>query len=240
MKSEALTFEQIISDEKALSYIDCNRFWENEHSKVHSDTSDGLMEEIADHVRKRMELNKNDVLLVIGGGGGYIDRFLSGKVKKLLSIDFSEKKIIEAKGNNPEGEYFKQDFLKKYDYLREYGVNKIYSYSVMQYCKPKDVKTFFANQLSVLDMKKKCRIGHLDVPDVDKAFYYYNSLCEDCSKQKIYENRDKIKYLIGDGSCWHDMDQIQYIAGGFSQIKKCSISKAHYWQFRSDIVLEVV
>ena len=233
------TFEEFIKNEKSMSYEECNSFWEKAESKVHADTSDELMKEISEHIAERMELNKEDILLVIGGGGGYIDRFLISKVKKLIAIDFSGQKIIDAKKRNPEGEYYRQDFLKEYDYLKKYKINKIYSYSVMQYCKPEDFSIFIKNQLSVLDENKSCLIGHLDVPDVDKAMFYYDKICVDATEEKVKKYRDKIKYLIGDGSCWHNMDKIKNILDNIASISEVEIKNAHYWKFRSDIIFRV-
>lgn len=237
--SDKISFFECIDKEKGITYDECNRFWESGDSKVHSDTSDGLMEELAAHIEKRMELCDEDVLLVIGGGGGYIDRFLTSRVKKLIGIDFSQQKTEDAKMRNPGAVYYKQDFLESYDYLKEYSVNKIYSYSVMQYCKPEDFERFIQNQINVLDTGKKCMIGHLDVPDVDKAFYYYDIYCNDVTEDIIEKNREKIRFLIGDGSCWHDMKKIKKSLEKMEMIKKAEILNAHYWKFRSDIVIDL-
>ena len=234
-----ISFFECIDGEKGITYEECNRFWESGDSKVHSDTSDGLMKELADHIEKRMELNDNDVLLVIGGGGGYIDRFLTSRVNILIGIDFSQQKTDAAKKRNPGAVYYKQDFLDSYEYLKEYSINKIYSYSVMQYCKPEDFDRFIQKQINVLDLSKKCLIGHLDVPDVDKAYYYYDIYCNDVTEDIIDKNRDKIRFLIGDGSCWHDMKKITQSLSKMEMVKKIDILDAHYWKFRSDIVIEL-
>lgn len=91
------------------------------------------------------------------------------------AIDFSEQKIEEAKRRNPDGGYYKQNFLEDYSYLKKYGINKVYSYSVMQYCKTKDFKLFIDNQLSIIDSSKEKIIGHLDVPDISKPLFYITS-----------------------------------------------------------------
>ena len=150
----------------------------------------------------------------------------------LYGIDFSGQKISVAKRRMPLAHYYQQSFLDGFvpDILKA-GINKIYSYSVAQYCKPDDLELFIENQLAILDKNKPFIIAHLDVPDIDKAVFYYQKMNPDITQEML---NGRIKTLFGDGSYWHQMDQFREIA--LQHGLACEVSDAHYWKYRSDIV----
>ena len=223
---------KILEDEKEITYEECKELWEDEKTLVHRDTSERVVRDVTNHISMICELSADDVLLNIGCGDGAFDQGVLDKVKMLYGIDFSGQKISVAKRRTPLARYYQQSFLDGFvpDIL-EAGINKIYSYSVVQYCKPEDLELFIDNQLAVLDRNKPFIIAHLDVPDIEKAVFYYQKMDPSITQDML---RGRIKTLFGDGSYWHQMDQFREIALRHGLV--CEVKDAHYWKYRSDII----
>ena len=225
--------KNILGNEKEITYEECQKLWEDENTLVHHDTSERLIREVTDHIIKICELNHEDILLNIGCGDGLFDTRILSAVKCYYGVDFSEQKLTIARKNVPEGRYFQHNFLNPYcDEIRDAGITKIYSYSVVQYCKPEDVERFIYNQLCLCTEEREYLIAHLDVPDRSKAVNYYKKRYPDLTDDN---DCSSVKTLFGDGSYWHDMQSFENAASKFGL--ECRIYPANYWDYRSDIVL---
>ena len=163
-------FRKVILNTQSISYSESNKIWENPDVKVHGNIWDDAIQKIADHIKKVMDLQKNDAVLDVGAGDGLVDEKLKNAVKSYYGFDFSNQKIGEARKRNPECEYWQQSFLEPIS-LSEY-VNKIFSNGVMQYCTPNDIKTFLKHQIEIISSFKGGMIVHFDVPDQDRAYNY--------------------------------------------------------------------
>ena len=117
------------------------------------------------------------------------------------------------------------------DELYEAKPTKIYPYSVAQYCKPEDLEKFIYNQLCLCNENREYVIAHLDIPDKDRAIYYYQKQNPDITKEMLV---GKVKTLFGDGSYWHDMNDFRKIADKYGL--NCEVKDAHYWKYRADVI----
>ncbi|SHI96394.1 Methyltransferase domain-containing protein [Anaerovibrio lipolyticus DSM 3074] len=186
-----------------LEYDAVREHWDDDAIKVHGDTSPEVLEKYANNIANVMKLTQEDVLLCVGCGDGQVDSYLQDKVGALYGFDFAPSKVDAARKNNPKGHYFIQSFLEKY--LCPAGgerINKIYSSSVAQYCKPEDLHWFIELQVVFLKENGGGVIGHLDVPDRAKAKCYYNRF----SEATIHKYQDKLRQIFADGSYWHSME----------------------------------
>lgn len=220
-----------------ISYEEIREIWEKEETTVHKDTSEKLVNEISLHIKERCKLCSEDNVLTIGCGDGLFDSKILSFVNKVYGMDFSKQKLSVARERNMEVEYFCQSFLDSYNSeILNSNINKIYSYEVMQYCKPDDIEMFLNNQFKLLTEDKEYIIAHLDVPDIDKSdLYYYRKEPENA--EHILKEGVENNTLFGDGTCWHNMNKIKSFIekiGG-----QCDICPAHYWDYRSDIVIRM-
>lgn len=226
------SLNEILGEEKEISYEECQNLWEDAETLVHHDTSLKLIKEISEHIIDRCCLTKDDVLLNVGCGDGLFDSLIAEYVKGFYGIDFSNQKLSIAKSNVKSGHYYQQSFLDKYcDALYLAKPTKIYSYSVAQYCKPADLDTFIYNQLCLCTENREYVIAHLDIPDKEKAVYYYQKQNPEITKEMLDGN---VKTLFGDGSYWHDMGDFEQIAKKYGL--ECEITDAHYWKYRTDVI----
>lgn len=220
-------------DSNPISYEECLELWEDENTLVHKDRSERIIKEISTHICDVCGLNRNDILLNVGCGDGLFDGEVSDSVKKLYCVDFSSQKLAVAKekwGNRVN--YYQHNFLLDYPTeLHDVGINKIYSYGVMQYCNPDDAELFLLNQLKLCVEDIDYVIAHIDVPDKSKAYNYYKRLDPSITEDMI---TDKVRSLFNDGSYWHDMGSIQKIANKYDL--SVEMLEPHYWDYRTDIV----
>lgn len=230
----SIKIDDILELEKQISYEECRQLWEDENTLVHQDTSERIVNEVTRHIITRCGLNKDDVLLNVGCGDGLFDKAIIKIVKTLLGIDFSLQKISVAKNRVPEGIYYNHSFLETYPSdLKKFGITKIYSYEVVQYCNPDDIERFIINQLKLCTEDREYVVCHLDIPDIDKAHLYYQRIAgNDCpvSREML---AGRVKTLFGDGSYWHSMEQFESVANRYGL--NCEIGDAHYWDYRSDV-----
>jgi len=135
------------------------------------------------------DISKNDVILDLGGGKGYISMALSPFVEYTVLIDFSNKMVERAIS---ETSSFKnidvfQDSLPKLKNVRGKSLifTKIIVGSVLQYLDNYDeIKTSFYNLYNVLEDGGKLFITHN--PDLSKKESFLNSYNKlDWTKEKI-------------------------------------------------------
>lgn len=223
-------FKKAILNTQSITYSECNKIWENPDIKVHTNIQDEAIQKMADHIKKIMDLQKNDVVLDVGAGDGLVDEKLKNAVKSYYGFDFSNQKIGEARKRNPECEYWQQSFLEPIS-LSEY-VNKIFSNSVMQYCTPGDIKTFLKHQIETISSSKGGLIVHFDVPDQDRAYNYYSSFDRDI----VDKYKKELKVIFSDGSYWHDMGKVKEVCKEYNCDVEIMPSSCKY---RSDIIIHV-
>lgn len=199
-------FLDLVNENLNKSYDEVRLLWEKPETKVHGQTTPGVLKEMSRLITEELCLVKEDRVLDIGCGDGQIDFFLKKKCAELSGFDFSETKINEAKARNKEVSYFVASFLEDYKEKCR-NINKVFSYGVMQYCKPEDVETFIQHSVEVLKGTSGL-VMHLDVPDKDKMGIFY-SLNYGVPIDMVNKMRDNISYIFGDGSYWHDMKKIK-------------------------------
>ncbi len=236
------SFKDVLMNQNNITESECNQLWELEETKVHQDVSDELMSQIAEYISNVLDLNQDDNLLTIGCGDGVLDKFIIPKVNSFYGIDFSQQKLSVAQERNPNGVYYKRNFMTDYSKLfQDKNINKIYSYSVMQYCKPdfEHVKTFIENQKKSITNIKQAVIAHFDVPDVNKAYFYYKDICSDVTEDLILDNIEKLRVYMMDGSYWHNGKTIASVLKMVEGIRDVKVKDARYWRNRSDVIIRL-
>lgn len=200
-------FERELKILQEMPYRTVKSIWENPNVKVHGTLE---LEDYSRYIGDCLQLIDSDILLDIGAGDGTVDSFLKKRVKQVFGFDFSESKIQEAKQKNPESIYWTQSFLDSYSIPSDIEVNKVFSSSVLQYCKPGDTHKYLENSIEIM---KKVRIKggmivHLDIPDVNKAYLYYKEIYG-VSETIFRRNLENIRLIFPDGSYWHDMNRLK-------------------------------
>ena len=218
--------------ERELAYSEVRAHWEKESSKVHGSTEPEYMKAIAEHIAEGLDLQSNDKLLSVGCGDGKVDSYLKDKVAGMCGYDFSGQKLEAAKALNPTVTYWRQSFLEDLLCPVSVDANKIYSFSVVQYCRAEDLHWFLELQVEFLRKHGGGVIGHFDVPDVDKAYLYIKKF----SKETINQYRTSFRVMSPDGSHWHDMENFHVIADRLGVDLQIKDAMAYY---RSDILLSV-
>ena len=216
-----------------MEYDAVKEHWDDDAVKVHSDTSPEVLERYANNIANVMNLTQRDILLCVGCGDGQVDSYLQNKVEALYGFDFAPSKVEAARKNNPQGHYFIQSFLEKYQCPMGGGrINKIYSSGVVQYCKPEDLHWFIELQVDFLKENGGGVIGHLDVPDRAKAKKYYTSF----AANTIDKYHDKLRHIFDDGSYWHVMENFVLIGKRLGVEVEVKDAQCDY---RSDVLLHI-
>lgn len=223
-------FVRRVVKENGINYAACQKVWENAEVKVHGDISDSAITAMAARVNERIELCENDVVLDVGVGDGRIDEKLKKYVKHYHGFDFSAQKLQEAKRRNPECNYWQQSFLEQIPSIDD--ITKVFSFGVMQYCKPDDVSLFLKHQVDLCPLGGDMIIYHLDVPDKDRAYSYYESF----PRAVVDKYKKQLRVIFQDGSYWHDMEEVRAICGTLNCEVEIFPAKCKY---RSDIVIRV-
>ena len=134
-----IEFKELMSSGLACySYDIVKEIWKT--NPVHGDKYNPS--ECFKQINDILHFAKDDVVIDIGCGDGEIDKLI--KSKCLYGIDIAESKIKKAKENNPQFCYKVQSMLDSYQFD---NANKIFSYSVLQYCRPSDVNIVLKNSL---------------------------------------------------------------------------------------------
>ena len=216
----------------------CKKFWSTR--PVHGDTSDKAFKLYFDIINKELNIHSNDNLLSIGCGDGKLDKIIvDSTAATIYGFDFSKEKVYASQKNNPQSLYWQQSFLEKID-TDINNINKIYSFSVMQYCAPEDLEKFFKVQIEFLKKQKakKVVIFHGDVPDKDLAYVYYRMFRRDV----VEKYKNNLRLIFNDGSYWHDKENVKCVVD-----KICSLYNLNYSMqineipnhYRSNIILNI-
>lgn len=200
-------------------YLKCKSIWDKDETLVHGDVSPEAMKKISEYIHDIIMPSKEDIILDVGCGDGVIDQFLYGESQKYMGFDFSESKIRIAKKNNPKIDYWNQSFLDEIKTPTCIKPNKVFSFSVMQYCKKEDLYTFISNQINCLEKDGNGLVYMMDVPDVDKAYNYYTILFPKLTKSYIERHRKDFVSIFKDGSYWIDMEYVKSILSQFECIR---------------------
>lgn len=216
-----------------LDYSQAEEHWNDNESKVHSNIGDTAISKMSIYIKKIMGVCKDDIVLDVGCGDGLIDsKFVD--VKKLYGFDFSEGKIQNAKNMNKQVKYWTQSFLNPIQIDGE-RPNKVFSFSVMQYCKESDLDDFLSNQIEVL-ADGAGSVYCIDVPDVDKAFFFYSRSYPKIPAVFYKRRRKKLKNLFADGSYWTDMKKVKEILQKIEEVKEVTLEEG-FSDYRTTIVI---
>lgn len=199
----------------SLTYEDTKDIWNNNDTLVHADIGQDSMMMYHKRINDVIQAQTGDILCDIGCGDGNIDNLFSN-ISLLYGIDFASNKIEMARKLNPEFKYDCQSFL---DPIRvPFPINKVFSYGVMQYCKPEDIESFIRNSLNVLDASEDRYklVAHIEVPDIDKAYLYYFVRYR-ITKEQFVQYKDKLKMIFSDGSYWHNMKGIKRMCQNYCE-----------------------
>lgn len=205
----------IIEKNVELTYEQVRNIWEDESVMVHGDMS--KPQYYYSCIDEVLNFEEKDCVLDIGCGDGIIDSYI--QVDNLFGIDVSENKLAEAKKRNPRYIYQAQSFLDRID-CKEIKINKCFSYSVVQYCKPEDISMLIRNSIDVVlkNWGGRALIAHIEVPDIEKAYSYYQRIYginESC----FNKYKDKVRTIFQDGSYWHDMRLLENISKAYLEEK---------------------
>lgn len=217
----------------------CKRFWATRN--VHGDMSKTAFIEYAKRINLNMNFTANDSILSMGCGDGILDKMLVDKfsIEKIYGFDFSKQKIRQAKNNNPIGVYWVQSFMDDIKF-NKYDINKMYSFSVMQYCPSESIYDFFKNQIefAVKQNNNEVIIYHGDVPDKNLAHNWYHMYRKDI----VEKYKDKLRLIFNDNSYWHDMELTKKIIECICKEKRVNyfinITNKEDW-YRSDIKIVI-
>lgn len=189
-----------------------NKYWTGSVRDVHGDVSSNAFLNYFKEINDLMKFESNDSVLSIGCGEGSLDfLIIQNSGCKLTGYDFSGNFINLAKQKNPNANYFVHDFHKS---LNDERFNKIYSFSVMQYAKPKSILSILKS--SLVSLEKEGLLGHFDIPDISKR----NELFK-IERKSFFLNRLRVRlrsislWVFGrflplwkDGSYFHDVDKL--------------------------------
>lgn len=184
-----------------MKYSTIKDYWDR-CDKMHTDISDKGVHDIADVIINELQVTKNDKVLDIGCGDGMIDNKI--KCTFLSGYDISEYNIKKAQELNPINDYFVNDFLDV-PFSKEI-FNKIFSYGVMQYCKPKDYKRFII--LSLYRANDETVIIHFDIPDKSRMINLFGYAPKGLLKYCFYRLFWKWFPIWNDGSHFHNIDKM--------------------------------
>lgn len=154
-------------------------------------------------------------------------------VNEVFGFDFIQSKIDTLNSNHPQINAWTQSFLEEYKIPENVNINKIYSYTVMQYCNPKDIEIFIKNQLEVV---KSGTIANLDITDKDKAWVLYKKDIRNLTKEDFDAVKDNLCFAFEDGSYWHDIDDIIRIYKSYG-IKSIKVIPG-VSDYRSSVIVE--
>lgn len=187
-------------DEKEETW--CKQYWDTR--AVHNDMSSKMFLAYYKDINNNLNFKENDKILSIGCGDGILDKVIYKQSNATIyGFDFSLKKIEEAKKNNTMGIYWVQSFIEDIN-VNKYDINKIYSFSVMQYCKPENLEIFFQRQLefAVKQKHNEIIIFHGDIPDKDLSYNYYYMF----KREVVEKYKDNLNLIFNENSYWHDMN----------------------------------
>lgn len=214
--------------------------WEKDDTKVHESIEFGNIQRIAEYIIKVTNLKKTDTVLDIGCGDGLVDEWICDNVKKLYGFDFSSNKLEKAEKMNLEATYWEQSFLDVIDngHFTEGRPNKIFAFSVTQYCVENDLKRYFENQIDALNSGKGY-VYALDVPDVAKAYEYYHKIFPKVSRKVINDKMasKKKNAIFEDGSYWVDISYVKELLCDYNEIVSISIVEG-LSAYRSSVIVE--
>lgn len=201
-------FVEYINQDWTQSYEEVQKHWNKPESSVHRYAAEAGFKSMAESIGEGLRLCREDNVLDIGCGDGHMDSYLKEKCGRLSGFDFAKTKIEEAKERNKDVNYFVASFLEDYQKKCQ-NVNKVFSYSVMQYCNPKDVEEFLRHSMEALGQGEGIAV-HFGVPDKDKIDIYY-SLRFGVPRDTVNRMKKDIVYIYPDGSYWHDMKELKAI-----------------------------
>lgn len=230
-------FDHINNELSHNSYENTKNVWNNK--EVHADISDSAMQQMYNNINEIMLFSDEDIVLDIGCGDGRIDSYIT--CKKLYGLDFIRSKVHDATNRNPSFTYKQHDFLVGIP-LSGMGINKVFSYTGLQYSKPEDVKKVLKNSIDVCDGQGRKIIAHIDVSDLDKAFHYYNHFY--CVSQNIYTQKIT-QDIYSDGSYWHDLSDLRNWSQNYLDEKYgignaiVYVASSHSW-YRSSLIMIIL
>lgn len=221
----------------SITYKECSQYWEKDSSKVHGEISEDIFKNYSENINKILQLSNDECVLDVGCGEGSIDFFLKSKCKALYGFDFAQNKLFKAMNKNKDCIYWQQSFINSYK-LRNF--DKIFSFSVMQYCKPCDIEEFILNSITAI--KDEGIVFHLDVPDKHKMHNYYWDNYR-ILKEETDDFIDKQELIFNDGSYCHDLNFITEICNRNRISVKIIDSECNYRShliFTKNIILEKI
>lgn|GEM_PF-1708644 len=185
-----------------IDYDETRTVWETKAVHPRFDNP----EEYYNYINKTLNFRKTDVVLDIGCGDGTLDSYLPCKV---FGIDVAKAKIEKAKRQNPGGNYLRQSFLDKFKFANS-RINKVFSFTVFQYCKPEDADTLLRNSIEALDFRhlSEGMVAHLSIPDIEIAWLWYMREFG-IKEEDVKKNIEMVRYAFPeDGSYWHNLEDL--------------------------------
>lgn len=213
--------------------LNWHKFWENKSNEdlisstgKTSTRKQDFFVYVSDIIKNLDGINKEDIILDIGGSTGYLTFCLSPLVKEIYSFDFSNKMVNKSNklNQNNNNTYIYQDniiFMKK-TLAKKKVFSKIIIGSVLQYLENyNQIESVFKNLSKVSSKKTKILFTHN--PEINKKKLFLKSYTKlNWPKKKILKSLD-----IEEKRLWLNFKKIKYIAKkcGFKEIRKLDISK---------------
>jgi cyclopropane fatty-acyl-phospholipid synthase-like methyltransferase len=186
--------------------------WDSTRS-VHGDISFQAFENYTQMIMRSVQLQPGSKVLDIGCGTGQMLEILKEHGFLVYGFDFASQKVKQAISRNPCIPIWKQSFL---DTIRLESYDLIMSFSVIQYCLPKDIRQLFRNCVSAINRTGK--IVHFSIPVIEKieqanGVYFQASSLKEMSriKQSILYANINSQSTFEDGTFFHSLSKIREI-----------------------------
>lgn len=195
-------------------FMNVKQYFENSNCcSIETSELDDI-EAITRYIKNNISFLETSNILVLGCGDGSKERsiFIKSNSVNIYLNDFSRTLIKQAQINNPNAVCICSDISDISEKVGDKKFDLIYSYSVLQYFKKRDIKKINVSLFSMLNPNGQ--IIHLNVPDKRRKIIYR------LNKAIVMKN---IKYIFP-GNDFTDEFSYWVSPRSFEKIKKSTIT----------------
>ncbi|MCD4832932.1 MAG: class I SAM-dependent methyltransferase [Bacteroidales bacterium] len=174
-------------------------------------------------IRKKLDLNKEDTLIDICSGNGLISHNFSLYVNEIISIDISEKLILEINKKNIPNIKTKLCDVREINFNNNMFSKAIF-YFALQHFTNYEIVNIFKKIFNWLMPNGKLYIG--DIPDIEKIWVYYNN---DEREFDFFQSLENMTPIIGS---WFNKDFLLKLSK-YCGFKNCEIIEQEQYMINS-------
>jgi len=192
---------------------------------------------IVNDINKKLELNKEDILIDLCCGNGILTKELSQNVEQIYAIDFSEMFIKNAilYNNKINIQYLNSDIMNIGDIIFNNKINTVLMYDALASFNKQMLTDILILLKNIITPNAKILIGA--IPDITKKFKFYNTLK---LKWYYFYNFILLQKNNGIGRWWHKNEIIEIASEtGYTVefiTQNTTIHTAHY---RFDVLIKL-